>query len=135
MTKNFKLKEFECKDGSKMPLEVYENVIKLANQLQFLREYTGRPITINSAYRSPDYNKKIGGAHKIINGKRVETSQHVFGKAADITIQSLKPAEVFMIIEELIDMGHMLQGGLGLYDTFVHYDIRKTKARWDYTKK
>ena len=135
MTKNFKLKEFECNDGSKMPLEVYENVIKLANQLQFLRDYTGRPITINSAYRSPDYNKKIGGAHKIINGERVETSQHVFGKAADITIQSLKPAEVFMIIEELIDMGHMLQGGLGLYDTFVHYDIRRTKARWDYTKK
>ena len=55
MTKNFKLKEFECNDGSKMPLEVYENVIKLANQLQFLRDYTGRPISINSAYRSPDY--------------------------------------------------------------------------------
>lgn len=126
MTKNFKLKEFECKDGSKMPLEVYENVIKLANQLQFLREYTGRPITINSAYRSPDHNAKVGGS---------KTSQHLLGKAADITIQSLKPAEVFMIIEELIDMGHMLQGGLGLYDTFVHYDIRRTKARWDYTKK
>ena len=126
MTKNFKLKEFECKDGSKMPLEVYENVIKLANQLQFLREYTGRPITINSAYRSPEHNAKVGGS---------KTSQHLLGKAADITIQSLKPAEVFMIIEELIDMGHMLQGGLGLYDTFVHYDIRRTKARWDYTKK
>ena len=126
MTKNFKLKEFECKDGSKMPLEVYENVIKLANQLQFLREYTGRPITINSAYRSPEHNAKVGGS---------KTSQHLLGKAADITIQSLKPAEVFMIIEELIDMGHMLQGGLGLYDTFVHYDIRRTKARWNYTKK
>lgn len=126
MTKNFKLKEFECKDGSKMPLEVYENVIKLSNQLQFLREYTGRPITINSAYRSPEHNAKVGGS---------KTSQHLLGKAADITIQSLKPAEVFMIIEELIDMGHMLQGGLGLYDTFVHYDIRRTKARWDYTKK
>jgi hypothetical protein len=23
---------------------------------------------------------------------------------------------------------------LGLYDTFVHYDIRGTKARWDYRK-
>ena len=126
MTKNFKLKEFECKDGSKMPLEVYENVIKLSNQLQFLREYTGRPININSAYRSPEHNAKVGGS---------KTSQHLLGKAADITIQSLKPAEVFMIIEELIDMGHMLQGGLGLYDTFVHYDIRRTKARWDYTKK
>ena len=125
MTKNFKVKEFECNDGSKMPLEVYENIIKLANQLQFLREYTGRPITINSAYRSPEHNAKVGGS---------KTSQHLLGKAADITIQSLKPAEVYRIIEDLIDLGHMLQGGLGLYDTFVHYDIRKTKARWNYTK-
>jgi uncharacterized protein YcbK (DUF882 family) len=121
MTKNFKLKEFKCKCGCDMPLEVYENIIKLSSQLQFLRDYTGRPITINSAYRCPKHNKKVGGS---------KTSQHLLGKAADITIQSLKPAEVFMIIEDLIDMGHMLQGGLGLYDTFVHYDIRKTKARW-----
>lgn len=125
MTKNFKLKEFECNDGSKMPLEVYENIIKLANQLQILRDYTGRAITINSAYRSPEHNQKVGGS---------KTSQHLLGKAADITIQSLKPAEVYRIIEDLIDLGHMLQGGLGLYDTFVHYDIRKTKARWDYRK-
>jgi uncharacterized protein YcbK (DUF882 family) len=122
MTKNFKIKEFECKGGCDMPLEVYENIIKLASQLQFLRDYTGRPITINSAYRCPEHNAKVGGS---------KTSQHLLGKAADITIQSLKPAEVFVLIEDLIDMGHMLQGGLGLYDTFVHYDIRKTKARWN----
>jgi uncharacterized protein YcbK (DUF882 family) len=123
MTKNFKLKEFECKCGCDMPLEVYENIIKLSSQLQFLRDYTGRPITVNSAYRCPKHNKKVGGS---------KTSQHMLGKAADITIQSLKPAEVFMIIEDLIDMGHMLQGGLGLYEKkgFTHYDIRKTKARW-----
>ena len=124
MTKNFKLKEFKCKCGCDMPLEVYENIIKLSNQLQFLRDYTGRPITINSAYRCPEHNAKISGSSK--------KSQHMLGKAADITIQSLKPAEVFMIIEDLIDMGHMLQGGLGLYEKkgFTHYDIRKTKARW-----
>ena len=122
MTKNFKIKEFECKCGCDMPLEVYENIIKLASQLQFLRDYTGRPITINSAYRCPEHNAKVGGS---------KTSQHLLGKAADITIQSLKPAEVYALIEELIDMGHLLQGGLGLYDTFVHYDIRKTKARWN----
>ena len=122
MTKNFKLKEFECKCGCDMPLEVYENIIKLASQLQFLRDYTGRPITINSAYRCPEHNAKVGGS---------KTSQHLLGKAADITIQSLKPAEVYALIEDLIDMGHLLQGGLGLYDTFVHYDIRKTKARWN----
>jgi len=128
MTKNFKLKEFKCKGNiegcdCQMPLEVYENIIKLSNQLQFLRDYTGRPITVNSGYRCPDHNKKIGGSKR---------SQHMLGKAADITIQSLKPAEVFVIIEDLIDMGHMLQGGLGLYEKrgFVHYDIRKKKSRW-----
>lgn len=122
MTKNFKIKEFNCKSGADMPLDVYENIIKLAGQLQFLRDYTGRPIRINSAYRSPEHNKKVGGS---------KTSQHLLGKAADITIDSLKPIEVFTLIEDLIDMGLMLQGGLGLYDTFVHYDIRKTKARWN----
>lgn len=124
MTKNFKIEEFECK-GCSMPLEVYENIIKLVGQLQFLRDYTGRPIKINSGYRCPEYNKKIGG---------VKNSQHLLGKAADIKIQSLKPIEVYKIIEELIEMGLMLQGGLGVYDTFVHYDIRKYKARWDARK-
>ena len=126
MTKNFKRREFDCKCGCEMPLEVYANVIKLAGQLQTLRDYTGRPIKINSAYRCPKHNAKVGGS---------KTSQHLLGKAADITIQSLKPIEVFAIIEDLIDFGVMLQGGLGLYDTFVHYDIRKTRARWDYSNK
>ena len=123
MTNNFTLKEFESKDGSKMPSDVYLNIVKLVGQLQFLRDYTGRAITVNSGYRSPEYNAKIGG---------VKNSQHLLGKAADITIEGLKPAEVYRIINELIDMGLMLQGGLGLYEKrgFVHYDIRKTKARW-----
>ena len=123
MTKNFSLKEFNSKDDSKMPSEVYLNIIKLVGQLQFLRDYTGRAITVNSAYRSPEHNSKIGGS---------SSSQHLIGKAADITIEGLKPAEVYRLIDELIDMGLMLQGGLGLYEKkgFVHYDIRKTKARW-----
>lgn len=122
LTKNFDLKEFECKCGCKMPLEVYENVIKLAGELQKLRTYLDRPIKINSAYRCKEHNSNVGGS---------KTSQHLLGKASDITVQSLNPAEVFIVIEDLIDMGEMLQGGLGLYDTFVHYDIRKSKARWD----
>ena len=121
MTKNFKIHEFECSCGCKMPLEVYENVIKLSGQLQKLRDYTGRAITINSAYRCHEHNRKSGGSSR---------SQHLLGKAADITIEGLKPAEVYRLINELIDMGLMLQGGLGSYKSFTHYDIRKTKARW-----
>ena len=133
MTKNFNLSEFECKgsckdcgDDCEMPQEVYDNIVKLAQQLQILRDYIGKPININSAYRSPEHNARVGGSKK---------SQHLLGKASDITIKNYKPTEVYKIIEGLIDDGEMLQGGLGLYDTFVHYDIRRTKARWDYRKK
>ena len=121
LTKNFNSSEFDCNDGSVMPKEVLLNIQKLANQLQVLRDCLGVTITVNSGYRSPSYNKKIGG---------VSNSQHVIGKAADITAKGYTPAQVNARIEELIKSGDMLQGGLGSYSTFTHYDIRKTRARW-----
>ena len=69
------------------------------------------------------YNRQIGG---------VPTSQHLGGKAADIVIEGVTPDEVADAIDFLIECGLMKEGGLGRYDTFTHYDIRGTKARWDY---
>ena len=126
MTKNFSKKEFDCNDGSEMPINVYHNMVKVANQLQTLRDYIGKPIQVNSAWRSEEYNASIGG---------VKNSQHIMGRAADIVIKGMTPIEVSKIIEELVSKGDMLQGGLGIYSSFVHYDIRGTKARWDYSKK
>ena len=126
LTKNFNKSEFESKDGSDMPNEVFYNIQKVSNQLQFLRDYLGRSIVVNSAYRSPEHNAAIGG---------VKNSQHVLGKASDIVVNGLSTTEVYNAIEELINKGDMLQGGLGLYNSFVHYDIRGTKARWNNTTK
>jgi uncharacterized protein YcbK (DUF882 family) len=126
MTKNFSKSEFESKCGREMPEEVYHNVVKVANQLQYLRDYLNKPIKVNSAYRSPEHNAKVGGVPK---------SQHLLGKAADIVVKDMPTDILYQYIEDAISNGEMLQGGLGLYDTFVHYDIRGTKARWDYRKK
>ena len=79
LTKNFQLSEFNCKDGSTIPLELLDNVQELAEQLQILRDFIGKPIHINSAYRSPAHNRKVGGAR---------SSQHLLGKAADIRVDS-----------------------------------------------
>ena len=38
LTKNFKLSEFDCKDGTEMPSELLPNVLELAESLQELRE-------------------------------------------------------------------------------------------------
>jgi uncharacterized protein YcbK (DUF882 family) len=126
MTKNFSKEEFDCNDGSEMPINIYHNMVKVANQLQVLRNYIKKPIKINSAWRSQEYNASIGG---------VKDSQHIMGRAADIVVKGMLPIELSKIIEDLISKGEMLQGGIGIYSSFIHYDIRGTKARWNYTKK
>ena len=123
LTKNFKLEEFACKDGTPVPNILFANVTELANNLQIIREALGKPVHINSAYRTVEYNKKVGG---------VSNSQHVIGRAADIHVNGLTPKEVHAVIEGLIKQGKVKQGGLGLYDTFVHYDTRGVNKRWDF---
>ena len=121
LTKNFNLSEFRCRDGSDVPDELMQNAQCLAENLQVLRDNLGKPIHVISGYRSPKYNRKIGGARR---------SQHMSAKAGDIKIKGMTPKEVKEAIEELISKGEMVQGGVGLYTTFVHYDVRGRKARW-----
>lgn len=121
LSRNFSKHEFDSKDGSEMPYEVFQNVLKLAQNLQRLRDAINLPININSGYRSPKHNAKIGG---------VKNSQHLTGKAADIRVAGTSPKIIAKKIEELIKLGIMQEGGIGIYETFVHYDIRGEKARW-----
>jgi uncharacterized protein YcbK (DUF882 family) len=121
ITENFSLSEFDCKDGTELPSALLHNILELADNLQVLRDYLGVPVKINSAYRSLEHNRKIGGS---------TSSQHLLGKAADIVVKFKTPDEVANAIKYLISEGKMKQGGLSAYDTFTHYDIRGYKARW-----
>lgn len=113
LTANFKVREFACKDGSDV-IFISEGLVQV---LQAIRSHFGRPVTINSAYRTPAYNKKVGG----------ETySQHQYGTAADIVVNGVSPKEVASYAETLL----LGTGGIGTYSTFVHIDVRKVKARW-----
>lgn len=123
LTANFKWSEFYCNDQNNTPVpqNLRQNVKKLALQLEKIRSEIGKPIKITSAYRTPEYNRKIGGA---------TNSLHVTGKAADLQVSGLKPKDLYDKIISLIDNGKITQGGVGLYSSFVHYDIRGTSARW-----
>jgi len=77
--------------------------------------------SINSGYRSPVFNCSIGGATK---------SMHKTGGAVDIGVSGASLALQKIILQLIID-GKIPEGGVGLYNSFVHYDIRGTKARWD----
>lgn len=91
--------------------------VHLADTFELIRTALGnRPITINSAYRTPAYNAAIHGAG---------ASQHCQGRALDISIGNLTPARMFEEIRELQRAGQLpLLGGLGLYVSFVHIDVR-----------
>ena len=115
LTKDFRVREFRCKDGSDKILLSPETV----NILQSIRDYFGRAVYINSAYRNSSYNKKVGGA---------ANSQHVKGTACDIRIDGIPPKAIAAYIEAFFP-----KTGCGLYSTFVHIDTRGYKVRWKNT--
>ena len=126
LTKNFKKEEFDSKDGAEMPKDVLENIKLLAKYVQLIRNEVGVPLVINSGYRSPQHNAKVGG---------VKNSYHVQGKAGDLKPKGITSKQLYDVIIKLIKGGFIYNGGVGLYDTFVHYDIGCQGRRWDYRKK
>ncbi len=113
LSANFKVKEFACSDVSD-PIFISPELVEL---LQKIRDHFGKAVVINSGFRTARHNKSCGGA---------AYSQHLYGTAADITVKGVKPADVAAYAETLLPDS----GGIGLYATFVHVDVRETKARW-----
>lgn len=109
ISEHFKVKEFKCKDGSD---KILVDVDFVQVFLESIRNHFGAPITINSAYRTPSYNKKIGGA---------TNSYHMKGKAFDIVVKGKTPAEVAKYAYS-IGVSGVIQ-----YNTFTHVDSRETK--------
>ena len=62
-------------DNTPSDMNVLSNICRLAAFLQTIRNELHLPIIVNSAYRSPEVNTKVGG---------VSSSYHVKGLAADI---------------------------------------------------
>ncbi len=62
-------------DNTPSDMNVLSNICRLAAFLQTIRNELRLPIIVNSAYRSPEVNAKVGG---------ISSSYHVKGLAADI---------------------------------------------------
>jgi len=92
--KYFTLKELTV-TSTGLPNEPDEEQIKNLEHLVLeildpLRTVYGAPINVNSGFRSPEVNKRVGG---------VANSQHLRGEAADITAGSpVENRKLFQII-------------------------------------
>ena len=113
---NFKVREYRCRDGSDA-IAIHP---ELAEILQKIRTHFARPVNINSAFRTHEHNKKVGGE---------ADSQHLYGRAADIVVTGVSPKKVAEYAETLL----VGKGGIGIYEKkgFCHIDVRNKKARWN----
>ena len=118
INKYFKEEEFACNDANKTPAPYIDK--ELVAILTDLREFFGVPVHITSSYRTPVYNKAVGG---------VDKSHHLYnddGAASDIQVKGTRPQEVY----DYLDAKYPNTFGIGLYDNFVHVDSRKIRGRW-----
>lgn len=122
----FELPDFASKDGGAFTDEALLNIPIVAEQLDVISKHFGKKIEINSAFRTLAHNERIGGE---------KNSYHLKGMAVDIFIKGVKPRVLYGQIQMLMTAGKIMKGGLGLYNTFVHYDIRGHFATWDKSTK
>lgn len=103
--KNFKLSDFSCPCCGANEIKHY-----FIDMLQEARILAGVPFSINSGYRCPAHNKKVGGK---------PTSDHLTGEGADIGCTASR--ERFLIVDALLTAGIKR---IGIAKTFIHAGSR-----------
>lgn len=110
--------ELACHDGTPYPLEWRTTRLPpLLTAFEWIRDRCGFPICISSAYRTPAYNKAIGGARY---------SQHCEGCALDLMPCGAHQKVKLESLQEAVKdcRGEGLISGIGYYRDFVHIDVR-----------
>ena len=116
--KYFKLSEFDSPDLPGSGTEMNEEFLHM---LDAARKIYGKPMRVNSGYRTGSHNKKVGG---------VSSSSHLKGLAADISCKSSN--DRFNMIQAFLKAGFKR---IGVAGSFIHVDNDKNKSQnvmWTY---
>lgn len=116
--KHFNYEEFDSPDFPDSGNNMDKHFLRL---LDNARQIAGIPFKINSGFRTPKHNAKVGGS---------ENSSHLRGFAADIHATS--SSDRFKILSALIEVGFTR---IGIANTFIHVDADPIKTKdviWTY---
>jgi len=95
------------------PAEFKRSLVAVAQIANFVRNRFGGPLRVVSAYRSPAYNRAVGGA---------DGSFHMKGRAIDLApVQSGKVADLHRTAKEMLRL-RLIPGGVGFYPWGIHVD-------------
>jgi uncharacterized protein YcbK (DUF882 family) len=127
LSKHFTVEEFDCHDGTWVQRRDYNGLEYLCRKFfEPLRAKYG-PVTIHSGYRTPSYNHSVGGAPASFH---IYTMHDGNDQAADVSCARGTPVQWHATLNWIRMNRHNGKGGLGLYASFVHCDIRDYKADW-----
>lgn len=127
LSKHFTVEEFDCHDGTRVSSRDYNGLEYLCKAfLEPLRAKYGQ-VTIHSGFRTKAYNARIGGAS---NSMHIYTQHDGNDQAADISCRKGGPKDWHRTLNAIRHRKRGGKGGLGLYSSFVHVDIRDYKADW-----
>ena len=150
LSPHFRIGQFLCKQAGGYPKYLVvdlELIDKLEGVLQEINAagHNVDTLEIMSGFRTPAYNAGLNN---------VSFSQHLFGRAADVYVDTKPPAQrmddldrdgradirdvhwLFQLTSGLEHSGEVVAGGLGGYRAnamrgpFLHVDARGTPARW-----
>ena len=107
---NFSAAEIACRGTGAIKINT-----EAMDKLQALRDRLGKPLIIRSAYRSPEYNRAVGGAIR---------SKHMDGTAFDIVMANHDPVTFEAAAREV---GFL---GFGFYPRsgFMHIDLGPARS-------
>ena len=101
--------------------------LALLQKLDQLRAQAGRPLFIQSGYRSYGYNQRL---YERVYGRRPTVSRHSSGDGVDLDLPPLKKKQRQKFNQKAENL--FRQGGVGRANGFVHVDDRGRRARWRY---
>lgn len=123
----FSLSDMSSKDGVTVPYSIRGNANEVLGYVDIIRSYIKHKygnnvdVILSSGFRSISHNADIGGE---------PNSRHCCAEATDLHPVGITASQLYNAILELINLKLIKNGGVGKYDTFVHYDIH-TARRWN----
>lgn len=120
LSKNIWRSEVACKCGCGFDTIDIETVEIVQDCCDYFAKKLGQDrvyLNIHSGARCKKHNKAVGGK---------PNSQHLLGRALDISITGVKPDDVY----KFLDGNYPTIYGLGSYSSFTHIDTRTGIARW-----
>lgn len=127
LTKNISKHELKCNCGKcDVYIQDHEPVINAVQRCcdYFAKEYGVAKVTLNitSAARCYEYNREIGSN---------DESQHPRCSAVDIQIYINGAQVPPNLVGNYFDNQYPSGCGIGVYETFTHFDTRSIRARWN----